>query len=341
MIAHPKNHYKNKVVCVTGAGGSIGSELCKRLVEYEVSRLILVGHSEIGLYNTERALKDVAPAGTVRTVLGSVTDQKLMERTFETNAVEIVIHAAAHKHVPLCEENPIDAVLNNVGGTIALAEAASRFGVKQFIQVSTDKAVKPASIMGATKRACELFLDFLRCRTSMRISIVRFGNVLNSSGSVLPLWREQIKAGKPITLTDKRCTRFFMSIPEAVDLTLGAGSLPRDGLYVLDMGEPKNMYDMAREVVLASDPPIKFKGADVIFDTWNRITETGLRPGEKLTEELSYGGDLVKTSIPKVNEVREGQGKHILRWADFHDLLMAARCRHRQMTLDQLWSIVR
>jgi FlaA1/EpsC-like NDP-sugar epimerase len=159
--------------------------------------------------------------------------------------------------------------------------------------------------------------------------------VLNSSGSVLPLWREQLRQGKPITLTDRRCTRFFMSIPEAVDLTLGAGSLPRTGLYVLDMGEPKSLYDMAQETCdeYNKDPWIGGVRA--------RIIETGLRPGEKLTEELSYGGDIVKTALPKVLAVKEHGGRHIVTWSDFDDLLMAAVCRHDKLAKEKLWELVR
>lgn len=330
MPTHPKHHYHNKVVCVTGAGGSIGSEICRRLVEYEVAKIVLVGHSEMPLYTIEKELREQAPAGSVVTVLGSITDAKLMERTFEEHGADIVINAAAHKHVPLCEQAPFAAVLNNAGGTSTLAMAAARFGVRQFIQISTDKAVKPASVMGATKRVAELFLQFFASRTSMRITTVRFGNVLNSSGSVLPLWREQLAAGKPITLTDRRCTRYFMSIPEAVDLTLGAGTL-KPALYTFDMGEPKRLIELAYDVA----------GLHEGDDFTGRIVVTGLRPGEKLQEELSYGGDLIKTSLPKVLEVREHGGRHILVWRDFEDLLMAARCRHEALTKQMLWELVR
>lgn len=330
-MTHPKAHYHNKVVCVTGAGGSIGSEICRRLVEYEAAKIILVGHSEMPLYTIEKELRDRASAGSVKVVLGSITDAKLMELTLE--GVDIVINAAAHKHVPICEQAPFEAVLNNLGGVMTLATAASRMGVSQFIQISSDKAVKPASVMGATKRAGELFLQFFGTRSHMKITTVRFGNVLNSSGSVLPLWREQLAQGKPITLTDKRCTRYFMSIPEAVDLVLGAGSLPRDGLYTFDMGEPQSLYDMALSMVRERCPDIEFPYA--------RIAETGLRPGEKLTEELHYGGELVKTSLPKVLKVREADGKHVIVWNDFEDLTMAALCRHENLTKELLWELVR
>ncbi len=329
-------HFANKVVLVTGAGGSIGSEICRKLLGY-VKELRLLGHSEKSIYDIHRELasswhgrmSDLAP------IVSSVTDTKAMAAACE--GVDIVIHAAAHKHVPLCEQNPIEAIQNNVGGTITLAEAASRAGVKQFVLISSDKAVKPASVMGATKRACELFVNFLAARSSTKFTTVRFGNVLNSSGSVLPLWREQLAAGKPITLTDRRCTRYFMSIPDAVELTLGAASLPRGGLYVFDMGKPQNMYVMAMGVVEA------YASGNMLNpdDLYDRIIETGLRPGEKLEEELTYGGEQVKTAIPRVYALKEDRPGHILRWTDFHDLLMAAKCRHTSMSLDKLWEICR
>jgi FlaA1/EpsC-like NDP-sugar epimerase len=326
-MTHPQSHFTGKVVLVTGAGGSIGSEICRRLVSFGVQELRMVGHSEAPLYELEKELRGNRPNAIgdpyCFAVLASVADGKAMAAA--CGGVDIVIHAAAHKHVPLCEQNPIEAIANNVGGTIELAEAASRAGVKQFVMVSSDKAVKPSSVMGATKRACELFVNFLAARSSMKCTIVRFGNVLNSSGSVLPLWREQIKAGKPITLTDKRCTRYFMSIPDAVELTLGAASLPRGGTYVLDMGEPRSLYDMAVELRNR-------------IDVSANIVETGLRPGEKLHEELTYGGEQIKTAIPKVFALRE-QPQRTVRWHDFSDLLMAAKCRHKTLSLEKLWEI--
>jgi len=238
--------------------------------------------------------------------------------------------------VPICEEHPIEAVLNNVGGTIALAHSASKFGVGQFIMVSSDKAVKPASVMGATKRACELFVQYFAPRTSMKMTTVRFGNVLNSSGSVLPIWRQQLKEGKKITITDKRCTRFFMSIPQAAELTLSAASLARpDNLFVLDMGEPRSIYELAKQTVADTLYP----GADC-YTPDDHIEEIGLRPGEKLTEELSYGGELVKTIYPGVLRVRENDTGRILRWTDFEDLLMAAKCQAKGIMLEKLWEIV-
>ncbi len=327
----PTDYFAGKVVLVTGAGGSIGSEICRKLVDARVHELRMVGHSELPLYETAKTLRRSPDTWPINLILASCTDGKAMAAACE--GVDIVIHAAAHKHVPLCEQNPIEAIQNNVGGTVELAQAASRQGVKQFVLISSDKAVKPSSIMGATKRACELFTQFLSTRSSTKFTTVRFGNVLDSSGSVLPLWREQIRAGKKITLTDARCTRYFMSIPEAVELTLGAASLPRGGLYVLDMGQPKSLYVMAVDLIREMLP-----GTDLAE---KRVEITGLRPGEKLTEELSYGGEQIKTSFPKVYALRETSGRHIIGWHDFSDLLMAAKCRHKQMALEQLWRLVR
>lgn len=337
-MTHPSSHFTGKVVLVTGAGGSIGSEICRKLVGFSVQELRMVSHSEAPLYELEKEIRGNRPNAIgdpyCFAILASVTDGKAMAAACE--GVDIVIHAAAHKHVPLCEQNPIEAIQNNVGGTITLAEAASRAGVAQFVLISSDKAVKPSSIMGATKRACELFVTFLSTRSSTKFTTVRFGNVLDSSGSVLPLWREQIRQGKPITLTDKRCTRYFMSIPDAVELTLGAASIPRSGLFVLDMGAPRSLYDMALEIA-KNDPRTVY----VTGTPSDRILEVGLRPGEKLTEELTYGGESTLTLIPRVLSVREAGGRHILGWNDFSDLLMAAKCRAKQMALEQLWTIVR
>jgi FlaA1/EpsC-like NDP-sugar epimerase len=331
------SHFAGKTVLVTGAGGSIGSEICRELAEQGVKQLRLLGHSEQPIYEIERDLRENLGYSYmhygIQTIIGSVGDPKIAQRACA--GVDIVIHAAAHKHVPLCEQNPLEAIQNNVGGTVNLVNAAKMAGVEQFVMVSTDKAVKPSSVMGATKRACELYVAFMASRSTMKFTTVRFGNVLDSAGSVLPLWREQIARGGPVTVTDKRCTRFFMSIPEAVNLTLAAASLPRcDGLFVLDMGAPKRIYDLAAEVLEAAG---KRKIPGSMPDDF--IVETGLRPGEKLHEELSYGGELVTTSVPKVLAVRESAGR-VTRWNDFNDLLMAVQTDSREVALKKLWEIV-
>jgi len=332
MIAHPKLHYRGKTVLVTGAGGSIGSEICRQLVSWKEPKLLLgVARSEIDLFRLTRELRGVSG------LLASVTDQSRIESLIEFYRPQIVIHAAAHKHVPLCEENPVEAVMNNVGGTMTLINACAKWGVEQFVMVSSDKAVKPASVMGATKRVCELFVKFFQPRTSMKMTTVRFGNVLDSSGSVLPIWREQLRRGEKITLTDKRCTRFFMSIPQAAELVLSAASLARpDNLFVLDMGEPKSIYELAKKTIAETLYP----GADC-YTPDDHIIETGLRPGEKLEEELTFGGDLVKTIYPGVLRVCEHETGRLTLWRDFEDLLMAAKCNAKEMMLEQLWRMVK
>lgn len=327
-------------VLVTGAGGSIGSEICRALVHLGVYELRMVGHSEAPLYAIRQELTTEYNAVThapqykagntyLLPILASVADEYAMKRALQ--GVDIVIHAAAHKHVPLCEENPLEAIINNIGGTMTLASTAARHGVKHFVLISTDKAVKPTSVMGMTKRACELYLQYLRNRVDMKLTTVRFGNVLNSSGSVLPLWREQLKAGKPITLTDKRCTRYFMSIPEAVNLTLMAATLPdAQGTFVLDMGEPKNLYEMARTVIM--EHQVDTKGS-YDWDQTPYITETGLRPGEKLHEELATGPVDV-TEIPRVLRVVEPE-RALPSW-EIQDVVLAAKAGTKSCALAAL-----
>lgn len=336
MTAHPKRHYQNKVVCVTGAGGSIGSQICRTLIDYEAARIIMVARSEIDLFRIERELRDKAPAGALVTVLGSITDQRLMEAMFRQHQVDVVVNAAAHKHVPLCEQNPEEAVLNNLGGVAVLAAVASRYGVQQFVQISTDKAVKPASVMGATKRACELFLKYFAPRSTTKFTIVRFGNVVDSSGSVLPIWRQQLRSGKKLTITDKRCTRYLMSIPDAARLALSAAALARpDDLFVLDMGQPHNLYDLAKLVVAE----VLYPGADCHTPD-DHIEEIGLRPGEKLHEEITYGGTIMLTDYPGVLRVREHEAGPLVRWEDFQNLLSAAKVGAKNIMLEQMWELV-
>jgi len=327
--------FKGKAVCVTGAGGSIGSEICRRLLTHGVTKLTLLSLTEAGLYNIERELRPIATAQgcELLPVLGSVTDQALLRETLP--GTDLVIHAAAHKHVPLCEQNPIAAIENNVGGTYKLLLESALASVQQFVLISSDKAVNPASVMGATKRVAELVVRYSVPAMSQMIRIVvRFGNVLDSAGSVLPLWREQIARGGPITLTDGNCERYFMSIPGAVDLVLGAASLEQNGTFVLDMGAPRKMIDMAYEflaahyadlgLVVCEEYPIKF---------------TGLRPGEKLTEELNYGGSLQPTGVERVNRVTEPDSG--LAVGDFLGLFNATRMRNKKDALAKLWEIVK
>ena len=268
MSRHP--HVTGKVVLVTGAGGSIGSALCERLLLFAPQRLILLNLTENGLVQTQRHLH--SSAGTVvQSVLGSVTDEALLARLLP--GVNTVVHAAAHKHVPLGESCPAAFVSTIVGGTRALCLAARRAGVQRIVVISTDKAVHPASVMGASKFMAERLVSGL----GAGFLTVRFGNVLGTSGSVLPLWREQIAAGGPITVTDPACTRYFMSVDDACTLILETLAFSVDhGTFVFDMGEPRNLMAMAEELIAESGQPCV-------------IQTTGLRPGEKLTEELTEG----------------------------------------------------
>lgn len=278
-----------KTVLVTGAGGSIGSVLCERIARSGVKKLKALNLTEGGLYHVTRKLRGLTD---LEPILGSVADEALVRDVLQ--GVDVVIHAAAHKHVPICQQNVCEAVTNNVFGTETLLEGVLKSSVERFVLISTDKAVKPASVMGATKRVCELLVQRAQPQTRKTLSIVRFGNVLDSAGSVLPLWREQIASGGPLTLTDERCERYFMSIPEACELILGALEL-ESGTYVFDMGAPRKLAEIAANLIAAS-------GVEC------QIEYIGLRPGEKLTEELHTDGDLIQTAHPKIFRV-EGRAK--------------------------------
>lgn len=315
----------NRSVCVTGAGGSIGFEIC-RWAARDARRLVLVSLTEAGLYNAERKLRAEFPDLELVPVLGSIADSRLMESALE--GVDLVVHAAAHKHVPICETNPLAAIRNNVWGTYRLMLAASFADVSQFCFISTDKAVHPSSIMGATKRAAELVVaQWARGHNGGAWFTVRFGNVLDTAGSVLPLWREQISAGGALTLTDRRCTRYFMEIREAVGLiSRVVEAAPRSGTYVLDMGEPISLLTMAEQLIRES-------GRDV------EIRETGLRPGEKLIEELHYGGELVPAGVDRVFRVNEPE-----RVFDLHEIELLnayAVGGQREKAVSMLWDLVR
>jgi FlaA1/EpsC-like NDP-sugar epimerase len=287
--------YAGKSVLVTGAGGSIGSELCKVIVSHNAKSLTLLSLTEAGLYNIDRTLrKDYGKYRDTKVipVLGSVLDRALLDDVL--HGVDVVIHAAAHKHVPICEANPLAAIENNVKGTFQLLRAVAKEGCVQFCLVSTDKAVNPISVMGRTKRLAELMVaHYSTSSARTNYFTVRFGNVLDSAGSVMPLWREQIAAGGPLTLTDARCERYFMSIPEAVGLIGDTIALsPLAGTFVLDMGQPQKLRDIAERMILESGLGIA-------------LQYIGLRPGEKLTEELYHGGVLKPTLADRVFAVEE------------------------------------
>jgi FlaA1/EpsC-like NDP-sugar epimerase len=284
---------EGRTVMVTGAGGSIGSELVRQVTRFNVSRLVLVERSEFALYNIERNLRTLHPRLDARALIADIGDEPRMRQIFEEYRPEIVIHTAAHKHVPMMEFNPVEAVKNNVMGTLTLGEIAGEFGAEAFILISTDKAVKPRSVMGASKRMAELVIQMLSTRFPTRFEAVRFGNVIGSAGSVIPLFREQIAQGGPVTVTHPDMVRYFMTIPEAAQLVLQAAVIGLSGeILMLDMGEPIKILDLAYDLIsLIGLKP--YDDIDIVF--------TGLRPGEKLFEELETDGENVaRTRHPKV-----------------------------------------
>ncbi|WP_188420496.1 polysaccharide biosynthesis protein [Oxalicibacterium solurbis] len=299
---------ENKVVMVTGAGGSIGSELCRQIVLLSPSRLILLDMSEYALYQIEQELQGILKSKNlpieVLPFLGSVLDGAKCEQILRTFAVDTIYHAAAYKHVPLVEHNPIQGVRNNALGTKVLAQAAVDAGVSCFVLISTDKAVRPTNVMGATKRLAELILQaFARTQQTTRFCMVRFGNVLGSSGSVVPLFRKQIMAGGPVTVTHPEITRYFMTIPEAAQLVLQAGSMGEGGdVFVLDMGEPVKILDLARRMVHLSG--LEVRGESDAPDAIE-IEHVGLRPGEKLYEELLIGANVEGTQHALIMRAQE------------------------------------
>ncbi len=276
-----KAYYRNKVILISGGGGSIGSEIARQIARMQPKRLIILDVYENGAYDLQQELTlQFGKALHLQVEIVSVTDRAHLERVFRMHMPDIVLHAAAHKHVPLMEHNCCEAVRNNVFGTLNMVEVSEKFGVKKFIMISTDKAVNPTNVMGATKRMCEMIVQSRTGPTNF--SATRFGNVLGSNGSVIPLFRRQIANGGPVTLTDKRIIRYFMTIPEASQLVLTSGAMAKNGeLYVLDMGKPVRIKDLAEKM-------IRLSGFEPYVDI--DIVETGLRPGEKLYEEL-----LIKT----------------------------------------------
>ena len=269
---------KNKTVLVTGGGGSIGSELCRQIVKYDPKRLVILDIYENNLYDIEMELRAEYPKLNLEAIVASVRDKARLNNVFETYKPEIVFHAAAQKHVPLMEKSPLEAIKNNVFGTYNVVNCADEYGVEKFVLISTDKAVNPTNIMGASKRVCEMIVQAKNKVSNTEYAAVRFGNVLGSNGSVIPLFKKQIERGGPVTVTHKDITRFFMTIPEAVQLILQAVTYAKGGeIFVLDMGEPVKIYDLAVSL-------IKLLGYEPNVDI--PIEITGLRPGEKLYEEI-------------------------------------------------------
>lgn len=273
-----KSLINGKVVLVTGAGGSIGSELCRQIMLHNPKQILLLDNYENSLYDIELELKTNHPNNDIRAIVANIREKERLDTIFEKYSPEIVFHAAAHKHVPLMENNPTEAIKNNVFGTYNLVNSSDKYNVKRFILISTDKAVNPTNIMGATKRLCEMIIQAKNKQSNTEYVAVRFGNVLGSNGSVVPLFKKQLAHGGPLTVTHKEITRFFMTIPEAVALVLQAITYAEGGeIFVLDMGEPVKIYDLAKSLIELSGYTL---GKDM------EIEITGMRPGEKLYEEL-------------------------------------------------------
>lgn len=272
------NYVRGKTILVTGGGGSIGSELCRQIASHDPKQLVILDIYENNAYQIQQELIRKFPGLNLQVLIGSVRNTNRVNEVFESYRPDIVYHAAAHKHVPLMETSPNEAVKNNVMGTYRVAVAADRYGVERFVMISTDKAVNPTNVMGATKRICEMIIQMMNQRSKTNYVAVRFGNVLGSNGSVIPLFKQQIAEGGPVTVTDPEIIRYFMTIPEAVSLVLQAGAYAKGGeIFVLDMGEPVRILDLAKNLIRLSG---------YVPDQDIMIEFTGLRPGEKLYEEL-------------------------------------------------------
>lgn len=296
--------YSGRRLLITGAGGSIGSELCRQLVSCKPERIVLLDHSELALYNIAKELSELAANTHVEPVLGSVCNRELVDQVLADHDIDVVLHAAAYKHLSLVETNVIAGIENNVFGTKTMADAARAAEVERFILVSSDKAVRPTNVMGASKRLAELIIQDFSTRSDKTLfSMVRFGNVLGSSGSVIPLFEEQIARGGPVTLTHGEVTRYFMTISEAARLVLLAGSFARGGdLFVLDMGDPVPIHKLARQMIEGAGLSVMDENHP---DGDIEIVEIGLRPGEKLHEELLISPDMLTTPHQKIMRAQE------------------------------------
>lgn len=296
--------YQGKTVLISGAGGSIGSELCRQIMECRPAKMVLFELSEVALYKVEMELRQIAEDSKIEIipVLGSVTDGRQVRRVLSDHQIQVVLHAAAYKHVPLVETNPLTGLANNVLGTQTLASESAKAGIERFILISSDKAVRPSNVMGASKRLAELVVQDLASRVPLGegpiYTMVRFGNVLGSSGSVVPLFQEQLRRGGPVTVTHREVSRYFMTVQEAVHLVLRAGSMAKGGeVFVLDMGKPVHIEKLARQIIESAGYTVrdaKNPEGDI------EIEFTGLRPGEKMTEELTLTGNLVGTTHRKI-----------------------------------------
>jgi FlaA1/EpsC-like NDP-sugar epimerase len=296
-------YVKGKTVLITGAGGSIGSELCRQIARFEPAVLLLLGHGENSIYSIEMELSRRFPTLKLESVIADVQDERRIDEVFRTYLPEVVFHAAAHKHVPLMERNPSEAIKNNVFGTKHVADSADRYGTERFVMISTDKAVNPTSVMGATKRIAEMYVQSLNISSQTKFVAVRFGNVLGSRGSVIPRFKEQIAMGGPVTVTHPNMIRYFMTIPEASQLVIQAGMLAGGGeIFILDMGKPVNIVNLAKDLIRLSGFESNVD-IDIVF--------TGIRPGEKLYEELLMDEEGLTTT--QHNRIFIGQPIHLSR----------------------------
>jgi FlaA1/EpsC-like NDP-sugar epimerase len=322
----------DKCVLVTGAGGSIGAELCRQIAQLQPRCLIIYELNEFALYNIEIELRETHPGISCTACLGSVSDYERIKQVIKKHKIETIYHAAAYKHVPLVEMNPVQGVINNIYGTLVAVKTANECKVETFVLISTDKAVRPTSVMGATKRVAELILQGMSKEedTHTRLIMVRFGNVLNSNGSVVPRFQKQIANRKPITITHPEITRYFMSIPEAARLVIQAGALGKGGeVFLLDMGEPIKIYDLAVQMIELSGLVL---GKDI------EIEITGLRPGEKLYEELLIEqGNVQKTIHPKIYAAREA----MIPWTKLESYLDQLFLAAKAQDVDKLLSILK
>ncbi|MDD4737538.1 MAG: nucleoside-diphosphate sugar epimerase/dehydratase, partial [Kiritimatiellae bacterium] len=328
-----KNDVTGRCVMVTGAGGSIGSELCRQVMSFSPSRIVLLDAAETPLFEIEReliALKrndlEIIPA------LCSVTDEEGLDCLMRKWTPDIIYHAAAYKHVPMLEGHPLRAILNNVYGTMNLLNIAVRCGVKRLVMISTDKAVRPANVMGATKRLAEMLVSSVKAEKTVT-TVVRFGNVLGSNGSVVPIFKKQLEAGGPITVTHPEMTRFFMTIPEAVELVLHAGSMGHGGeVYILDMGEPVKIVELARKMIKLSG---KMEEVDIAIEF------TGMRPGEKMYEELvAHGEEVLLTTVEKIKMHVSSAVDRVALLGEVEGLISLARRQDELAALNKLWALI-
>lgn len=328
-----RSFIEGKRVLVTGAAGSIGSEICRQVCRFNPARIILFDNSESPLFTIHRELAGSYPHLRHTPVIGDIRDMARIEGVFDNCLPQVVFHAAAYKHVPLMEDNSAEAANNNVRGTKVVAEAANRFQVESFVMISTDKAVNPTNVMGASKRAAELVVQSLARHSRTRFVTVRFGNVLGSAGSVIPIFKDQIANGGPVTVTHPEVTRFFMSIPEASQLVLQAGSMGAGGeIYLLDMGEPVRIVTLAEQLIQLSGF-IPYEDIEIQF--------TGLRPGEKLYEELLIDGEGVQpTSHEKIMVARAMAVDRELLLAQLEELYQLERAIDQPGVIAKLREIV-